>query len=258
MTEIITSIEACHALRNQLAGQNVGLVPTMGYLHKGHFSLVNKSQSQNDCTIVSIFVNPTQFNQKEDYEHYPSSIETDTEALKNRQVDYIFLPTATMMYPHDGNIHLKESKMSQRMEGAHRPGHFDGMLTIVMKLLWLFQPKHIYFGEKDYQQYALVQEMVESYAIPTQVIPCPTIRDPQGVAYSSRNARLSPNGYEQLVAFAKLLASGASPDTIQETAATQSMAIEYCEDYKQRRFAAIQIEGVRLIDNIPLTKEECH
>lgn len=254
MTKIITTIEDCRQLKEQIGQQRMGMVPTMGYLHDGHFSLIERSRANNDCTIVSIFVNPTQFNQKEDYENYPSSIEVDTKALSDRKVDFVFLPSTEIMYPHNGNIHLKESSMAQLMEGAHRPGHFDGVLTIVMKLLWLFQPHAMYFGEKDYQQYALIREMVESYFIPTQIIACPTIRDQHGVAYSSRNARLSPKGYEQLCAFAKLLASKASPETIKQMAAEESMAIEYCEDYAERRFAAVKIEGVRLIDNVPLTE----
>ena len=169
----------------------VGFVPTMGCLHEGHSSLIKESIRNNDITIVSIFVNPIQFNDPKDYESYPRILDQDITLLEKLKVDFIFLPAKEDLYL-DNLFNIKsEHPLSKILEGKSRPGHFNGMLTIVLKLLLLIKPHNAYFGEKDYQQYVLINEMTKAYLIDTNIISCPTIRDKDGLPKSSRNNNLS-------------------------------------------------------------------
>ena len=176
----------------QHAGKSVGLVPTMGALHAGHLSLVERSQQECDCTVASIFVNPTQFGPHEDFNKYPRPLEADLEMLAAAGVDMAFVPTVGEMYPTGFNTHVDPGALGQPWEGAFRPGHFRGMLTVVLKLFEMLPANRAYFGQKDFQQTVLVRRMVTDLNLPIEIVICPTVRDDDGLALSSRNAFLSP------------------------------------------------------------------
>ena len=172
---------------------DLALIPTMGALHDGHLSLVELAQSQAKATAVSIFVNPSQFNNSDDLKQYPRTIDVDLEKLEKAGVDLVFTPDASEIYPKDFQTNISVSKLSQTMEGEFRPGHFEGVATIVTILLNLFQPKKIIFGEKDFQQLCLIKKLVGDLKIPTAIIPAPIYREESGLAMSSRNTLLSRN-----------------------------------------------------------------
>ncbi len=171
---------------------SVGFVPTMGALHQGHLSLVSTSVLENDLTVASIFVNPTQFNNADDLKNYPRTVEDDLQKLEMAKCDAVFMPSSEEMYP-DGEVsdHFNFSGLENVMEGTFRPGHFQGMATIVKRLLTAVKPTKAYFGEKDYQQLAIIRKLVEIEKIPIDIIGCPTSREPDGLAMSSRNLRLT-------------------------------------------------------------------
>jgi len=178
-------------------GYSIGFVPTMGALHQGHLSLVEKSASENDKTVVSIFVNPTQFNDEEDFKRYPKIPEKDLEMLQKIQCDLVFLPDVNDIYP-DGNkiISINLDGLDKMLEGKMRPGHFDGVVTIVKLLFDAVSPDKAYFGQKDFQQYLVVRKMTEFFNLPIQIISCPVIREIDGLAMSSRNILLNEEGRE--------------------------------------------------------------
>lgn len=171
-------------------GQTIGLVPTMGALHEGHLSLVQEARTRCDRVIVSIFVNPTQFNNPADLASYPRTEEADIALLQG--VDTVFIPTAEAMYPAGFSTLVQVSGLSDGLEGAHRPGHFNGMATVVTKLFGLSRADMAFFGEKDWQQLQIVRRLVQDLNLPLEIVPCPTLREADGLALSSRNRRLSP------------------------------------------------------------------
>ena len=171
-------------------GQTIGLVPTMGALHEGHLSLVQEARTRCDRVIVSIFVNPTQFNNPADLASYPRTEEADIALLQG--VDTVFIPTAEAMYPAGFSTLVQVSGLSDGLEGAHRPGHFNGMATVVTKLFGLSRADMAFFGEKDWQQLQIVRRLVQDLNLPLEIVPCPTLREVDGLALSSRNRRLSP------------------------------------------------------------------
>lgn len=177
-------------------GKSVGLVPTMGALHEGHASLVKKSVKDNDVTVVSVFVNPTQFNDPKDLSSYPRDIEADCKLLEEVGADYVFTPSVEEMYPTPDTRHFEFPPISTVMEGAHRPGHFNGVCQVVSRLFYITRPDKAYFGEKDWQQIAVVKAMVRSLNLNVKIVECPIIRDTDGLARSSRNALLSANERE--------------------------------------------------------------
>lgn len=173
------------------SGKKVGLVPTMGALHAGHASLVKRSVAENDATVVSIFVNPTQFNDKTDLANYPRTLEADCEQLESLHVDYVFAPSVEEVYPEPDTRTFSYPLIDTVMEGARRPGHFNGVCQIVSKLFYMIKPDRAYFGEKDFQQIAVIRAMVTDLKIPVELRPCPIIREENGLALSSRNALLT-------------------------------------------------------------------
>ena len=177
--------------RCRMAGNSVGLVPTMGALHAGHLSLVNKSVVENDITIVSVFVNPTQFNDKNDLLAYPRSLKADCELLTDNRVDIVFAPTESEIYPEPDIRQFSYSPLDTVMEGEFRPGHFNGVCQIVSKLFTYTQPSRAYFGEKDFQQLAIIRKMASELFPDLTVVGCPIVREPDGLALSSRNERLT-------------------------------------------------------------------
>ena len=193
-------MEICHTkqdLRATLAelrrSGNIGLVPTMGYLHDGHMSLVQHALQENDHTVASIFVNPTQFGNADDLSNYPRALENDLTLLRDAGVAAVFTPTPEIMYHKDAQTIIETTELANTLMGALRPGHFRGVATVVTKLFNLFQPDRAYFGEKDFQQLAVIRAMVRDLDIPVSVRGIPTVRHQDGLAMSSRNARLSPD-----------------------------------------------------------------
>ena len=183
----------------------VGFVPTMGYLHDGHLSLVQRARSENSNVVVSIFVNPTQFGPHEDFQRYPRDLKRDLGLLDTEQVDAVFTPEVDEMYPTGASTMVEVEALSSILEGASRPGHFRGVATIVCKLFHLVHPDRAYFGEKDYQQLQVIQRMVHDLRMPVMVVGCPTIREPDGLAMSSRNVYLGPAERQAAVALSQAL-----------------------------------------------------
>jgi len=172
-------------------GKRIGMVPTMGALHEGHLSLLRSARSECDLLVGTIFVNPTQFAPDEDFEKYPRPIERDLECCRDERVDVVFTPTPELMYPPDHQTHVEVETISQPWEGSHRPSHFRGVTTVVLKLLNIVQPHVAFFGQKDYQQQMLIRQMCRDLNHPVEIKTCETIREPDGLALSSRNAYLS-------------------------------------------------------------------
>lgn len=191
----------------------IGFVPTMGALHEGHASLVKESVKENDITVVSVFLNPTQFNDKNDLANYPRTLDADCKLLEKVGADFVFAPSVEEMYPTEDKRHFEYPPVSTVMEGAHRPGHFNGVCQVVSRLFYIVRPDRAYFGEKDWQQIAVIKCMVKALGIKVQVVECPIIREKDGLAMSSRNTLLAaderaiaPNIYKALkssVAYAK-------------------------------------------------------
>ena len=173
-------------------GKSIGLVPTMGALHEGHASLVRKSVNDNDITVVSIFVNPTQFNDPKDLSSYPRDLDADCKLLESVGADYVLAPTVEEMYPTPDTRHFEFPPVTTVMEGAHRPGHFNGVCQVVSRLFYIVRPDRAYFGEKDWQQIAVVKAMVKYLGLNVDIVECPIVRDSDGLARSSRSALLSP------------------------------------------------------------------
>ncbi|MDH6305608.1 pantoate--beta-alanine ligase [Parabacteroides sp. PF5-5] len=187
----IQELKDCLSLERQM-GKRIGLVPTMGALHNGHISLVERCAKDNDISIASIFVNPTQFNDKKDLATYPRTPEKDHALLQAAGCDYVFAPSEKEMYPEPDTRQFQLGRVAEVMEGAHRPGHFNGVAQIVSKLFYIVEPDNAYFGEKDFQQVAVIRAMVRELNLPVNIITCPIIREADGLAMSSRNTRLTP------------------------------------------------------------------
>jgi pantoate--beta-alanine ligase len=233
-----------------MGSATVGLVPTMGALHAGHLSLIRKCRSENSITVASIFVNPTQFNNKQDLSAYPRTFEDDCRLLEQEGTDILFSPDYTDMYPDDFRYQIRETELSTRLCGATRPGHFDGVLTVVMKLLTIIGPTRAYFGEKDYQQFLLIKGMAEAFFLPTQIMDCPLVREASGLALSSRNRLLSEADRRKAPKFYQALSSGKPLDEIQQLLESDGFTVDYVEEYDGRVFGAVFLEEVRLIDNV--------
>ncbi|GAT62077.1 pantoate--beta-alanine ligase [Paludibacter jiangxiensis] len=187
------------------AGKTIGLVPTMGALHAGHASLVKKCAAENDVTVVSVFVNPTQFNDKNDLKNYPRTLEKDTELLQSVGCNLIFAPSEDEIYPEPDTRVFDFAPLDKVMEGKYRPGHFNGVAQIVSKLFDIVTPDKAYFGEKDFQQLAIIREMVKQLGLPLEIIACPIVREADGLALSSRNARLTDSQRKKAVTISKVL-----------------------------------------------------
>jgi pantoate--beta-alanine ligase len=190
--EVITTIAALTHWRAH-APAPVGFVPTMGYLHAGHLSLIQRARDENASVLVSIFVNPTQFGPGEDFQRYPRDLDRDLELIANARVDAVFTPTVQEMYPSGASTVVEVQALSNILEGASRPGHFRGVATVVCTLFHLGRPDSAYFGAKDYQQLKIIERMVYDLRLPIQVVGCPTVREPDGLAMSSRNVYLNPS-----------------------------------------------------------------
>ncbi|MDQ0205950.1 pantoate--beta-alanine ligase [Alkalicoccobacillus murimartini] len=218
--QTIAQIQAVLANERSL-GRSIGFVPTMGALHEGHLSLIEQARKDHDVVVVSIFVNPLQFGEGEDFETYPRDIHKDQETCQEAGVDYVFYPSVEEMYPDVASVELKVVQGVDVLCGKSRPGHFDGMATVVLKLFHIIQPDTAYFGQKDAQQVAVVKQMVKTLAVPVSIHACPTVRESDGLAKSSRNVYLTaeerkqaPMLYQSLLDVKPLALSGAQRDEL--------------------------------------------
>jgi pantoate--beta-alanine ligase len=191
--------------RIRAAGKSLGLVPTMGALHEGHLSLVRAAQASCDTVAVTIFVNPTQFGPKEDFASYPRTLEQDCQTLEAAGVDLVFAPSVEEMYPGGASTFVEVAGLSERLDGASRPGHFRGVATVVAKLFNIFTPDHAFFGQKDAAQVAVLRKMVRDLRFAVQLDVCPTVREPDGLALSSRNRNLSSEQRRQALVLSRAL-----------------------------------------------------
>ncbi|MBU2494348.1 MAG: pantoate--beta-alanine ligase [Bacteroidetes bacterium] len=251
MTEVITVLKDWFKIRKGLKG-SLGFVPTMGALHKGHKSLFEKSVEENEFTVASVFVNPTQFNNPNDLQKYPKTFEQDLEMLNEINVDFLIFPEYETLYPDNYVYKVTETDYSTILEGEHRHGHFDGVLTVVMKLLNIVNADKAYFGEKDFQQYKLIEGMTKAFFMKTEIISCPTIREEDGLAFSSRNVRLTEAKRKQAPLFFKLLKSNKTPEQIINELTENGFKVDYITDVNKRRYGAVYLGNVRLIDNVEL------
>ena len=251
MTLVVSTVEAWRAANG--SSGSLGLVPTMGALHGGHTSLIERSLADNDRTVVSVFVNPTQFDDISDLERYPRSLDTDLGVLESLGVDFAFTPSVAEMYPDDSRYTISESDLSHQLCGSQRPGHFSGVLNVVARLFNVMRPDRAYFGEKDYQQCLLIQGLVEALFLDVEIVPCATVRESDGLALSSRNRLLSDSARARAPRLYEALTSGASVDDIRRGLEEQGFDVQYMEERCGRRFAAVVLDGVRLIDNVPMS-----
>lgn len=259
-TQMVQNPAAWRSLRKGLTGA-VGFVPTMGNLHAGHIDLCLRAKAENDIVVASIFVNPTQFNQASDFEKYARTLQADRKLLSDAGVDYLFNPDAADMYADGYSVKVSEEEIAQELEGAFRPGHFTGMLTVVLKLLNIIGADRAYFGEKDFQQLLLVKKMAAALFVPTDIVACPTMRAQSGLALSSRNSRLSPEALAKAPLLHKLLQSGMNDAAVMKKLEEAGFKPEYVETKWGRRLAAAWLDDVRLIDNVAAdkkTQEEDH
>lgn len=279
--KVFKTVDSLRKWRSNLnQDKTLGLVPTMGALHEGHLSLIRRSKEENDLCLATIFVNPTQFDRKEDLDSYPSSLETDLQMLEESGCDAVFIPTPEDIYENKiASEPFEFQGLDKVMEGRFRQGHFDGVATIVRKLFRITQPDRAYFGEKDFQQLQIIKKMVENQHIPVQVIPCEIYREEDGLAMSSRNRRLDAKQreeaillYQTLLNGKEMLKNGAGFEIIHKMADeafqsnpflkleyfeiaesdTLAPAISYDPSKKYRAFVAAFAGPVRLIDNIAL------
>lgn len=247
---VVRNLTEWKALRAEWGARSIGFVPTMGALHEGHASLLRRARAENEVVVLSIYVNPTQFNDPKDLQGYPSTLDHDVAIASREGVDVVLVPTYAQIYPDSYRYRVTENALATTLEGAHRPGHFDGVLTVVMKLLNLVGATRAYFGEKDHQQLSLVKGMTAAFFIPTEIVPCPTLREEDGLAMSSRNVKLSPEARTLAPRFAAALVAAPTADVARAKLAEDGFEVDYVEDIEGRRYGAVRIGGVRLIDNV--------
>jgi pantoate--beta-alanine ligase len=249
---VFTNLDEWRAFRKTLEAKKIGFVPTMGALHAGHGSLLERARAENDLVVLSVYVNPTQFNDPKDLEKYPRTLERDVELAGQAGVDFVIAPSYVQMYPDQYRYKLTENELSTKLCGAHRPGHFDGVLTVVMKLFNLVDADFAYFGEKDFQQLELIRGMASAFFLKTKVVGCPTVRELDGLAMSSRNVNLDPDSRSKAPAFAAALRSEKTVSDVKSRLTDQGFEIDYIEDIGNRRYGAVRLGGVRLIDNVEI------
>lgn len=249
--KIITTVEELIdiAVRERAAGKTIGMVPTMGALHEGHLSLIRRARQENDTVFCSIFVNPVQFNNAEDLAKYPRTLEADVQLIGD-QADYVFAPTVEEVFPVKPTEVYDFGTVANVMEGAARPGHFNGVGVIVRRLLEWTRPHKSYYGEKDYQQIAVIREMCRQCRILSEIIPCPIVREPNGLAMSSRNRRLSPHEFETAANIHRILEASRSCATVPEIKAFVETEIAKIPEFQLDYFEIADAETLLTTDDI--------
>ena len=242
--ELIQTIRELRAKLDALRGEGktIGLVPTMGALHAGHASLVKRAVAENDVVVVSDFVNPTQFNDKDDLAKYPRTLDADCRLLESCGAAFVFAPSVEEIYPEPDTRTFSYAPLDTVMEGKYRPGHFNGVCQIVSKLFLIVEPTRAYFGEKDFQQLAIIREMVRRYPFDLQIVGCPIVREADGLALSSRNARLSGEQRKQALQISKALFTSvdyAKSHTLAETKAFVEKTIADAEGLRLEYFEIV-------------------
>ena len=232
-------------------GKSIGFVPTMGALHNGHASLVERSVSENDVTVVSVFVNPTQFNDKNDLKNYPRTLDADCALLERVGATVVFAPTVEEMYPAEDTRQFSFAPLDTVMEGACRPGHFNGVAQIVSKLFYAVEPRKAYFGEKDFQQLAIIREMVRQLSIDVEIVGCPIVREEDGLAMSSRNTLLSEDERELALAISSTLFASADFAQVNSLAATKAFVEDMINDTE-----GLDLEYYQIVDGDTLQEIE--
>jgi len=249
-------------VRGVLSGRrdgSIGIVPTMGALHEGHRSLLRAARAECDTVVMTLFVNPAQFSDRADLQRYPHNETHDLESARKAGVDVVFAPSADEMYPPGFQTWVDVTELGEILEGAHRPGHFRGVATVVLKLFTIVRPTHAYFGQKDAQQVEVIRRLIRDLALEIELRVLPTVRDADGVALSSRNGRLTPDERERAVAFSRALATGDADAARALLAASNGLEIDYIEraDFDPPVLAgAVRIGSTRLIDNVVLEGDE--
>lgn len=270
-------VETAAEVRGLAAGQ-VGFVPTLGFIHEGHMDLMKRARAENDLVLASVFVNPLQFNVAADFDAYPRDLERDAALMEAAGVDVLFAPALEEMYPTEPVTEISLGPVTESMEGAHRPGHFEGVALVVAKLLSSLQPDRGYFGKKDAQQLAVISRMVLDLSIPTEIVPCSTVREVDGLALSSRNVRIEPSRRPDalkisagLLAAAELVGAGERSAAVLEAAvrahltnldpeyvtlATADLA-QPVDSLDRQSFLAVacNVGDVRLIDNVTFSSD---
>lgn len=280
--QIIRTIDQLQSIldRQKRGSQTVGFVPTMGYLHEGHLTLVEHARKQNDIVVMSIFVNPAQFGPGEDFETYPRDEERDAALAKGAGVDILFMPSVEEMYPHEGGIRILPGDQANALCGASRPGHFDGVLKVILKLFNIVDPDNSYFGLKDAQQLAIIETFVRDFNLRTHIVRVPIVRESDGLAKSSRNIRLTeqerqeaPQIYQALLTGQEAFRSGAALKEVERMVAEQieqttsgtidyvtalsypALTVEYDSSKELILACAVKFSKTRLIDNIIMSTE---
>jgi pantoate--beta-alanine ligase len=275
---IFESVNALQQYLQENSNKSIGFVPTMGALHNGHLSLITASQQKCDLTVCSIFVNPTQFNKKEDLEKYPRNVEQDLKLLEQKKCDVVFLPTVEEMYDNYTFQEFDFGALGKVMEGEHRPGHFNGVANVIQRFFEIINPTYAFFGEKDFQQLAIVKALVKQINNPTTIVGCPILREETGLAMSSRNERLSADERNEAQLIFQLLSDikqNYSKQTVaqlkayfaEKLSSSKKFQLEYFDiadgntlqpivDWSQSdycvAFTAVNMGNVRLIDNITI------
>jgi len=254
---VFRSLEQWRDARQAMAGA-VGFVPTMGALHAGHAALLRRSVAENAVTVASSYVKPTQFHDPGDLAAYPRLPAEDLAVCKSLGVDHVLLPSREEIYGDDYRYRVEETELSREFCGAHRPGHFTGVLTVVMKLLNLVQPRRAYFGAKDFQQYLLIRGMAEAFFMDVEIVASETVREDDGLALSSRNALLTEESRGLASRFNRVLRSADGDQDAWEALQRLGFGVDYVETRFGRRLAAVTVPGregtVRLIDNVKLRR----
>jgi len=250
--KLVQTVEQWRALRaeHRAANRIIGFVPTMGALHAGHGSLFEAARQECDVVLASVFVNPTQFDDPGDFAKYPRVLEADSRLMEAAGVDVAFAPAVEEMYPNGQHYTVNEDALSRELCGAHRPGHFTGVLTVVMKLLQIAGADRAYFGEKDFQQLQLVRGMCEAFFVETKIVGCSTVREPDGLAMSSRNARLAPAERTRAPEFHRALVEENTAGEARARLERAGFCVDYVEDRDGRRLGAVRLGETRLIDNV--------
>ena len=252
MIEILRTAEQARDRFREVSrnGCTLGFVPTMGALHRGHLALVERANVENDRVAVSIYVNPTQYDDPDDLANYPRPLEADLEKVEAAGAHFVFLPEYGDIYADGYRYRVSENAFSHELEGAHREGHFDGVLTVVMKLFNIVRPDRAYFGEKDWQQLQLVRDMARAFFLDLEVVPCPVVREADGLAMSSRNVRLTPAERTVAPEFHRVLSSGMAVGEMPHALEQAGFGVDYVQRHGDRILGAVRLGSVRLIDNV--------